>query len=95
MIAEQTMPYVQVKQKYQVTIPASICNKIHLQEGYTLEAIVRDGFIIFIPRKLQKKNKAIQKPSLLSLAGVNSNSKLYQSTADIDAFISHLRSEWK
>ena len=95
MIAERTMPYVQVKQKYQVTIPVSIRKKIHLCEGDTLEAIERDGFIVFIPQKLKRRQANIKKPSLLSLAGVNKNSGLYTSTANIDTFISNLRSEWK
>lgn len=95
MIAERKMPYVQVKQKYQVTIPASIRKKIHLSEGDTLEAIERDGFIVFIPQKLKRKKSILKKPSLLSLAGINKNSGLYSSTADIDSFLFSLRSEWK
>ena len=95
MVAEQKMPYVQIKQKYQVTIPASIRKKISLNEGDMLEAIERDGFIVFIPQKLQRKQKTPQKSSLLSLSGINKNSGLYTSTAEIDAFISHIRSEWK
>ena len=89
------MAYVQVKQKYQVTIPLAIRKKMHLQEGDTLEAIERDGFIVLIPQKLQRKKQESQKPSLLSLQGANKNSNLYASSAEIDLFISNLRSEWK
>jgi AbrB family looped-hinge helix DNA binding protein len=31
------MPYVRIKQKYQVTIPASIRKNLNLHEGDTLE----------------------------------------------------------
>lgn len=90
------MAHVQVKQKYQVTIPLSIRKKISLNEGDMLEAVERDGLIILIPKsvtyKLSETNK---KPSLVSLMGVNEGSGLYKSTKDIDQTIRELRDEWR
>jgi len=49
------MAHVQVKQKYQVTIPLSIRKKISLNEGDMLEAVERDGLIILIPKSMTYK----------------------------------------
>jgi len=95
MITEQATPYVRVKKKYQVTIPSFIRKKVSLHEGDTLQAIEKDGFIVFIPQKIQQKKHEIRKPSLLSLHGLNKQSGLYSSASDIDSFLSNLRSEWK
>jgi AbrB family looped-hinge helix DNA binding protein len=90
------MTHVQVKQKYQVTIPAAIRKKIPLHEGDMLEAVEKDGLIILIPRLLAgKAASAKKKPSLLELAGVNEGSGLYHSAQDIDKTIEKIRSEWQ
>lgn len=90
------MSHVQVKQKYQVTIPLAIRKKILLREGDMLEAIERDGLIILIPKKLSQKLPTINpKPSLMSLVGANEGSGLYESSKDIDQTIQELRNEWQ
>lgn len=90
------MSHVQVKQKYQVTIPLAIRKKISLHEGDMLEAIEKDGLIILIPKKLtQKLPEANNKPSLMSLVGANEGSGLYESSKDIDQTIRELRNEWQ
>lgn len=89
------MPYVQVKQKYQVTIPAAIRKKIAINEGDMLEAVEKDGLIVLIPKLLMRKNTTEKsKPSLLSLAGANEGSGLYESAQEIDDTIAKLRNEW-
>lgn len=61
-----------------------------------LEAIERDGLIILIPKSLTNKlSVANEKPSLMSLVGVNEDSGLYESTKDIDQTIRELRNEWQ
>lgn len=90
------MPYVQVKQKYQVTIPAAIRKKISLHEGDTLEAMEQDGVIILAPQTVQRRSiPGHKKPSLLSLAGANQGSGLYTSAQAADQYIDQLRAEWK
>jgi len=88
-------PYVQIKQKYQVTIPFQIRKKIHLKEGDTLEVIEKNGFILFIPQKVKRKKIKEEKKTLLSLFGANKGSGLYESVEEIDEYIYNLRSEWK
>jgi AbrB family looped-hinge helix DNA binding protein len=90
------MPYVRVKQKYQVTIPAAIRKKIDLHEGDTLEAIEQDGKIVLVPQEITDRNRRRpqQKPSLLSLLGSNEGSGLYTSAKNADEYLRNLRDEW-
>jgi len=44
------MRLVRIKQKFQVTIPASIREKLHLEEGELLEATTKGGTILFTPK---------------------------------------------
>ena len=87
------MPYIRVKQKFQVTIPASIRKKVDIHEGDTLEATEQDGKIVLIPQELRERSKS--SGSLLSLLGVNENSGLYGSAKDADDYLRQLRDEWK
>ena len=90
------MTHVQVKQKYQVTIPASIRKKIALQEGDMIEVVERNGLIVLIPKTLTRKQATTDaKPSIKSLLGVNEGSGLYSSTKEIDDTIRELRNEWQ
>jgi AbrB family looped-hinge helix DNA binding protein len=47
---EQPMPYVKVKIKGQVTIPAEFRRDLNLKEGDLLEAIVERGGIVLKPK---------------------------------------------
>lgn len=47
---EQPMPYVKVKTKGQVTIPAEFRRDLNLKEGDLLEAVVERGGIILKPK---------------------------------------------
>jgi len=93
---ELTMPYVRVKRKYQVTIPITIRKKLHLHEGDTLEIKEQDGNLILVPQtvKERKVRRTPEKPSLLSMIGANSGSRLYRSAEDVDNYIRNLRDEW-
>jgi AbrB family looped-hinge helix DNA binding protein len=44
------MPLVRIKQKFQVTIPADIRDKLHLEEGGLLEATTEGGTIVLTPK---------------------------------------------
>ncbi|MBI5084421.1 MAG: AbrB/MazE/SpoVT family DNA-binding domain-containing protein [Acidobacteria bacterium] len=46
------MPLVTVKNKYQVVIPQSLRNQLHLSVGDLLEAKVERGKITFTPKSL-------------------------------------------
>ena len=90
------MPYVRVKNKYQVTIPTSLLKAMDISEGDTLEAKVEDGKIILIPQLLVDKHRQNikSKSSLMSMIGSNKDSGLYESNKDIDETISNMRAEW-
>ena len=88
------MPYIRVKQKFQVTIPASIRKKVDIHEGDTLEATEQDGKIVLIPQELRERSKS-SGSSLISLLGVKENSGLYGSAKDADDYLRQLRDEWK
>jgi AbrB family looped-hinge helix DNA binding protein len=47
---QQLMPYVKIKTKGQVTIPAEFRRDLNLKEGDLLEAVVERGGIVFKPK---------------------------------------------
>jgi AbrB family looped-hinge helix DNA binding protein len=49
---EQFMPYVKVKTKGQVTIPAEFRRDLNLKEGDLLEAVVERGGIVLKPKTM-------------------------------------------
>ena len=46
------MPYTKVKQRFQVTIPAEVRQKIPLEEGDLLEVSVQKGRILMRPKAI-------------------------------------------
>ena len=49
------MPYIKIKQKFQITIPENMRKKINLLEGDILEIKEVNGDIILTPKILTKK----------------------------------------
>lgn len=49
------MPYIKIKQKFQITIPVSMRKKLNLLEGDILEIKEVNGDIILVPKILTKK----------------------------------------
>ena len=52
------MPFVTVKPKFQVTIPAKLRRGIDLREGDIMEAILVDDGILFRPKEVVDRNAA-------------------------------------
>lgn len=50
LIREQSMPYVKVKTKGQVTLPAELRRNLNLKEGDLLEAVIERGGIVLKPK---------------------------------------------
>ncbi len=93
---DTTIPYVRVKQKYQVTIPTSVRNEIDIHEGDTLEAKVQNGQIVLTPQILSNRMKWKRNArSLLDLIGGNKGSGLWKSAEEVDDYIRKLRDEWE
>lgn len=49
------MPYIKIKQKFQITIPVAIRKKLNLLEGDILEIKEVNGEIILTPKLLTRK----------------------------------------
>ena len=91
---EITVPYVQVKQKYQITIPAVLRNQLDIHEGDTLEASIEDGHIIFTPKELVTKVSTKQDQSNLT-SYIGSGKGLFSSPEEADNFIRNERNLWE
>ena len=52
------MPFVTVKPKFQVTIPAKLRRDIDLREGDIMEATLVDDGILFRPKEVVDRNAA-------------------------------------
>ncbi len=93
---DTTIPYVRVKQKYQVTIPTSVRNEIDIHEGDTLGARVLNGQIVLTPQVISNRQKRGKnsKHSLMDLLGANQGSGLFKSTEEVDEYIRKQRDEW-
>ena len=50
LIREQSMPYVKIKTKGQVTIPAEFRRDLNLKEGDLLEVLVERGGVVLKPK---------------------------------------------
>lgn len=55
------MPLVKIKDKFQVTIPASIRKAVEIDIGDFLEAEVREDGILLIPKTITDRNALLKK----------------------------------
>lgn len=55
------MPLVKIKDKFQVTIPASIRKAVELDIGDLLEAEVRDDGILLVPKTITDRKAMLEK----------------------------------
>ncbi len=55
------MPLVKIKDKFQVTIPASIRKAVDLDIGDLLEAELRDDGILFVPKTITDRKAVLEK----------------------------------
>jgi AbrB family looped-hinge helix DNA binding protein len=86
--------YVQVKHKYQVTIPAALRKRLNLHEGDMLEVREQDGVLVLVPQAVSQRPAVQPRSPLLAMIGANKGSNLYKSAQDADNFIRKLRDEW-
>lgn len=52
------MELIQVRKKFQITLPVSIRQALHLEEGDVLTAEVQDGRLVLQPKLLVDKDQA-------------------------------------
>ena len=85
------MPYIKVKQKYQVTLPSNIREAIGIHEGDTLEARAENGNIVLVPQLVQKRRPAEKKKIDISKY-VGSMTGVYGSTTqEVEEYIRQQR----
>jgi len=59
------MPLVQVKQNFQITIPAKLRKVLKLQEGDFIEAeLIKDKFIVLKPKSVVNKARSFSKKEI-------------------------------
>lgn len=87
------MTHIKIKQKYQVTIPASLRKRLELQEGDVLEAREQGGAILLVPQVVVSRKRPADSKSLSAYVG--SARGLLSSVREIDEFISHERRQWE
>jgi len=87
-------PYVQVKQKYQVTIPVILRKQLDINEGDTLEVSIKNWYILFTPKEIV--NKRTSKPVKSNLSSyIGSEKGLFSSVEEVDNFIRNERNLWE
>lgn len=87
------MTHIKIKQKYQVTIPASLRKRLELQEGDVLEAREQGGEILLVPQVVVSIKRPADSKSLSAYVG--SARGLLSSVREIDELISHERRQWE
>ncbi len=86
------MALVKMKEKGQVTIPASVRKEIAAQRGDMLEVTVRDGAIILTPQDVVSRKAA---KSVDITAWIGAGKGLFASAEEADAFIRAERAKWE
>ena len=88
------MPYIQVKQKYQVTIPTNVREAIGIHEGDTLEARAENGNIVLVPQ-LTHERRAAGKRNMDISQYIGSMKGTYGATTqEMDQYIHKERHSW-
>ena len=77
------MPFVTVKQKFQVTIPAKIRKGIDLREGDIMEATLAGDGILFIPKEVVDRDAAAHRIAARYAAAPPSSDDLNRSEDEI------------
>jgi bifunctional DNA-binding transcriptional regulator/antitoxin component of YhaV-PrlF toxin-antitoxin module len=86
---ESIMPEVRVREKRQITLPASVSRAANLDTNDILNVTYRNGVISLVVKKTEKK-----RGSLMALMG--SAKGLYGNTAaETDAYLINERASWE
>lgn len=81
---------VRIKEKFQVTIPASLRDEVHLQTGDYLEATIYQDGILLRPKRLADAPK--RRPSILEF--LQESRTATRSREEIDAALAADRASW-
>jgi AbrB family looped-hinge helix DNA binding protein len=90
--------HVRLKDKGQVTIPASVRSAIDATVGDVFEVALDDGNIILRPQQMSRKapSKTKSKAKGVDIAGwIGSGKGLFKTVDEVDAFIRAERDRWE
>lgn len=88
------MPYIKVKQKYQVTIPNNIREAIGIHEGDTLEARAENGKIVLVPQLIHQRRPASSNKMDISKFIGSMKGTYGSSSQEADEYICKDRDSW-
>lgn len=90
------MEIVRLKDKGQVTIPASIREELNAQLGDFFSIAVQEGAIVLKPQSLaaREREAALPKKPESPSSWFGSVKGVYSSMEEVDAFIKAERSQW-
>lgn len=91
------MPYVKLKEKGQVTIPAAVRQQIAAHAGDIFEVAVSHGNIVLKPRDVvsRKGKSAVPSKSGVDISTwIGAGKGLFQTPEEANAFIQRERASW-
>ena len=88
------MALVKMKDKGQVTIPASVRGLIDATTGDVFDVVVRDGNIVFMPQAVMARPAKPARKGIDIGPWIGSGKGMFQSVDEIDAFIRSERDQW-
>jgi AbrB family looped-hinge helix DNA binding protein len=91
------MSFVKLKEKGQVTIPASVREQLSAHTGDIFEVAVSEGNIVLKPKEVVARKDKPQKTTKKGIdisSWIGSGKGMFQSPEDVDAFIKRERAAW-
>ena len=88
------MALVKMKDKGQVTIPASVRGLIDAATGDVFDVVVRDGNIVFMPQTVTARQAKPSRKGIDIGPWIGSGKGMFRSVDEIDAFVRSGRDAW-
>jgi AbrB family looped-hinge helix DNA binding protein len=84
---------VRIEAEGQITLPEELRKSAGLADGDLLEAIVRDGNIVLVPREPERKGVATDRRAA-AMKWLGSGKGLFATKEEADSFIGRERDSW-
>ncbi|MDR0273785.1 MAG: AbrB/MazE/SpoVT family DNA-binding domain-containing protein [Burkholderiaceae bacterium] len=86
-----TQVRVRVRNKHQITLPASVVRAASIGVNDVLDVSCKDGVITLLTQRMAEKKR----PSLMDLAGSLKDSGYWRNAEEIHAYIAGERKSWE
>jgi bifunctional DNA-binding transcriptional regulator/antitoxin component of YhaV-PrlF toxin-antitoxin module len=90
LIMEKAMHQVRVRDRHQITLPASIARAANINPNDVLSVSYKEGVVTLLTQSVVAKKR----PSLMDFAG-SANGLYGRTTEEIDAYIANERKSWE